>query len=894
MRPSIRLYLAIAAVLLSTGLVLRLAKEQAQHDPEYARVSEVISQEGFERLRPVHRRMLAHIVEQHVRSKTPVVAACWDAAAGDQEAIDAFNAAITLGQSAGTEFQQTSRWSSTALSGGGLGQGQVTTITYSFVPDGTSIPSGTGEPAGNSNMFAWLNGIYGNAATWQQIFAEEFARWSDFTGVNYVYEPNDDGVTMFNSSGSSGVRGDVRIGAKTIDGNSSVLAYNFFPNNGDMVLDSADNFYNTTSNNSRRLRNIISHEHGHGLGMLHVCPVNGTKLMEPFINTSFLGPQLDDVLNGQRHYGDDYEPNDSVAAASDLGTLSNGVSTFTDMSTDDNSDTDVYKFTTLQAQTLGVTLRPVGATYTEGPQTSQCNTGSTFDSLTVSNLTLEVIDLDGTTVLGSANINPAGQNEVLSGILLPNSGDYFIRVTPDSTNSVQRYELDIDLSIFVPINFAIQFPDGRPDTLDSNYLNPIRIETIDFSGTPDPANSFAYFRIDGSPWIQTPMVDLGSNIWWAQIPAGDCFTKVDYYIEMFPIGGGPAERSPSSAPSLFYSADSLQQNAVTVLDDDFEADLGWTVLSEPGVTGGAWERGVPSGDGTRGDPVNDADGSGSCYLTENGAGNTDVDGGRTRLFSPILDLSGFNEARLRYSFWFSNDAGNNPNEDPFDVHVRESATAPWVLVESYNANANSWLDREVMLTDYINLTATVQVRFRALDLGVGGSIVEAGVDSVEVVGCPSANPIGPWAAGAVGVLDGPPVSVLLINSLDGGDNREVNIPVNNPYVSAIDNPPGYANAGYALFARLGRPSPNEVYKISDRAGYMCFLPAPLDPLNGGLFTVAWTYPGPPAGVLDPFATVTPWVIVNSGFPFPFTVSLQAVISEGPALRVTNMVILNIQ
>ena len=41
---------------------------------------------------------------------------------------------------------------------------------------------------------------------------------------------------------------------------------NFFPNNGDMVIDTGDNFYNSTGSNSLRLRNVLAHEAGHGVG----------------------------------------------------------------------------------------------------------------------------------------------------------------------------------------------------------------------------------------------------------------------------------------------------------------------------------------------------------------------------------------------------------------------------------------------------------------------------------------------------------------------------------------------------------------------------------------------------------------------------------------------------
>jgi len=181
-------------------------------------------------------------------------------------------------------FQSSARWTSTATNPGPLGQGDPTTITWSIIADGVNIPGFAGESAADSNLIATLDGIYGSAGgplsnrPWFPQLRSVFDRWSAVSGINYVYEPNDDSAAFAAASvGILGVRGDVRIGGHTIDGNSGILAYNFFPDNGDMVIDTGDNFYNDTSQNSRGLRNVTAHEAGHGLGLSHVCPINETK-----------------------------------------------------------------------------------------------------------------------------------------------------------------------------------------------------------------------------------------------------------------------------------------------------------------------------------------------------------------------------------------------------------------------------------------------------------------------------------------------------------------------------------------------------------------------------------------------------------------------------------------
>ena len=67
---------------------------------------------------------------------------------------------------------------------------------------------------------------------------------------------------------------------------------------------------------------------------------------------------------------------------------------------------------------------------------------------------------------------------------------------------------------------------------------------------------------------------------------------------------------------------------------------------------------MPAGDGTRGDPSADGDGSGACYLTDNVAGNSDVDDGTTISLSHVMDAVGSGTgvvSMVSYDRWYSND-----------------------------------------------------------------------------------------------------------------------------------------------------------------------------------------------------------------------------------------------
>jgi len=343
-----------------------------------------------------------------------------------------------------------SRWTSSATTPGGrfgLRQGDPITLTWSIVADGTQISGGSGEPSSPSALRAWLNGRYGSEAVWRPLLAQVFAEWAAVSGVTYVFEPADDGAAFPTSAGLAGVRGDIRLSGHPIDGNFNVLAYNYFPQQGDMVLDTSDSYFADTADTSRKLRAVVAHEHGHGLALRHVCPQDSTKLMEPQIS-ALSGPQLDDIYSVQRLYGDRDEPNDSAAAATTLGALAAGRTVRAHLSIDDNDDQDFYL---LEAATGGlsltVTVRPIGATYLEGAQNAggSCSAGTSFNSLARHDLSLELRAADGSTVLAAAAAAAAGEEEILPLTSLP-PGPHFLRIAAAGNSDVcQLYELEVTM-----------------------------------------------------------------------------------------------------------------------------------------------------------------------------------------------------------------------------------------------------------------------------------------------------------------------------------------------------------------------------------------------------------------------------------------------------------------
>jgi len=278
-------------------------------------------------------------------------------------------------------------------------------------------------------------------------------------------------------------------------------------------------------------------------------------------------------------------------------------------------------------------------------------------------------------------------------------------------------------SFATPDALVFEFPGGRPNRV-SPGISEIGVNILATCATLQSDSPTLNLAIDGGSFQQILMTEDGQipGRFIASTPALTCGQSVEYYISASADGQTFTDPpgAPANASSLAIATGDEMRFA-----DDFETDLGWTVTGD--ASDGQWERAFPSGAGDRGDPFEDADGSGFCFVTNNDDGNSDVDGGQTILTSPLLDATGGRPV-LSYFRWWSNDYGDNAGQELMTIEVSNDDGANWTTIETVADSVGDWVAKSILLDEFIAPTNEMRVRFIAADLS--GAIVEGGVDGV--------------------------------------------------------------------------------------------------------------------------------------------------------------------
>lgn len=275
-----------------------------------------------------------------------------------------------------------------------------------------------------------------------------------------------------------------------------------------------------------------------------------------------------------------------------------------------------------------------------------------------------------------------------------------------------------------------EYPQGVPEIVAPGATATFEVVVTGQNGNePVSGSGQLYTSLDGAPFVATAMTETSPNTYEAELVGGDCYGVINFYVSV-DVQGGPTVYNPApSQPNAAVVANS----STMAFEDDFNTNQGWVVTGN--ATTGDWERGIPSGGGSRGDPPSDFDGSGYCYLTQNGAGDTDIDGGTTILTSPTFDLSGAGNAAIHYARWYSNNYGAEPNSDIMEIFISDNNGSSWTIVETVGPSEEAnggWYEHTFFVTEFVTPTASMKMRFEASDLG-GGSVVEAAVDDFQVI-----------------------------------------------------------------------------------------------------------------------------------------------------------------
>ena len=335
-----------------------------------------------------------------------------------------------------------------------------------------------------------------------------------------------------------------------------------------------------------------------------------------------------------------------------------------------------------------------------------------------------------------------------------------------------------------PMYITFAYPDGLPTTAAPGVAKSFRVQQNVAGGTAIADSTRLFWSVDGGAFQSAVLPSLGANLFQATLPGFQCGQAVRFYVTAT-LDNGIVFNDPATAPTITNPI-SVQSGNTQPYSNDMEVSTSdWTVINEGGLTTGGWQVATPIG-ATSGPyasaPAADASAVGTkAWVTQNGlaggvATAADVDGGTTRLVSPVFDLSTATNATVTYSRWyFCSDAapaGSTPAEvDVLFVEISTNDGATWGRLENVSSypTPNAWNRVSFSLRSVVpNLTSTMRFRFSITD-SPDNSTTEVGIDDFSISTVVCVNPCLGDLDGN-GVVNGADLGLLLAGWGNSGNS----------------------------------------------------------------------------------------------------------------------------
>jgi len=280
---------------------------------------------------------------------------------------------------------------------------------------------------------------------------------------------------------------------------------------------------------------------------------------------------------------------------------------------------------------------------------------------------------------------------------------------------------------------TFNYPNGQPSYVSPDGGTTVRVEVSGVTGTPQPGTGMFHYN-GGSGWVHTPMTVVSPNVYDAVFPAFACGTNISYYFSAQTTDAFEVN-DPQGAPGTTFGT--LSATAlITVFEDDFSTDLGWT-----GYGGaGEWTRGSATGGSGSDyyggpDPAVDHTPGSNNYvlgndLTSGTGGDYSANLGSTYwITSPVINCSGLTNLTLTYYRWLGVEQSQYDHAY-FQVYNGSS----WVTLfeNSSTVDEAAWSEQTYSVSTYADNNANFRIRFGLGSTDVAWQYCGWNIDDVKL------------------------------------------------------------------------------------------------------------------------------------------------------------------